>query len=129
MKLLNTVMLLGIILLCASSWEVETTEYSNIRDLRQHESSLLEQAKHNDKLSMIKLGNLYLDNDTELFNQYKGFTWLDKAAMTKPNFESDKAIIKRLYQHPNKERQHFWLLHGAKYNDKEAVDMLFNFSS
>ena len=43
--------------------------------------------------------------------------------------ERDKAIIKRLYQHPNKERQHFWLLHGAKYNDKEAVDMLFNFSS
>ena len=122
-------MFLGVILLCASSWEVETTEYSNIRDLRQHESSLLEQAKHNDKLSMIKLGNLYLDNDTELFNQYKGFTWLDKAAMTKPNFERDKAIIKRLYQHPNKERQRFGLLHGAKYNDKEAVDMLFNFSS
>ena len=129
MKRLNTVMFLGIILLCASSWEVETTKYPNIRDLHQHESSLLEQAKHNDKLSMIKLGNLYLDHNTELFNQDKGYTWLDKAAMTKPNFKRDKAIIKLLYQHPNKERQHFWFIHGAKYNDKEAVDMLFNFSS
>lgn len=129
MKLLNTLLCLSIIILCASSWEVEPVEYTETKDLHQYEYSLLEQVKQHDKLSMIKLGHLYLDNETHLFNLDEGFRWLDKAAMIEPNFAQDKTIIQILYQHPNKERQHYWLIHGAKFNDKEAIDMLFNFSN
>lgn len=129
MRLFNTIVFLSMIILCASSLEAKSKGHSDIKDIIQYESTLLEQAQGNNKHSMVQLGYLYLDPETELYNKDQGYAWLDKAAMIEPNFKQDLPIIKMLYQHPNEDRKIFWLIHAAKYNDKDAVNLLFNIAS
>ncbi len=126
LRLLNTLVLLSILILCASSFEARPKGHSHIKDVHQYESTLLQQAEQNNKRSMAQLGYLYLDTNTVLFNRELGYEWLDRAALLNPNFEQDLPIIKMLYQHPKKERQLFWLIHAAKYNEEDAVNLLFN---
>lgn len=126
LRLLNTLVLLSILILCASSFEARPKSHSHIKDIYDYESTLLQQAEQNNKRSMAQLGYLYLDTNTVLFNRELGYEWLDRAALLNPNFEQDLPIIKMLYQHPKKERQLFWLIHAAKYNEEDAVNLLFN---
>jgi len=114
------------LILCASSIEASPKSHSHIKDIYDYESTLLQQAEQNNKRSMAQLGYLYLDTNTVLFNRELGYEWLDRAALLNPNFEQDLPIIKMLYQHPKKERQLFWLIHAAKYNEEDAVNLLFN---
>jgi hypothetical protein len=124
LRLLNTLVLLSILILCASSFEARPKGHSHIKDVHQYESTLLQQAKQNNKESMVKLGYLYLDVNTAVYNKDQGYAWLDRAALLNPNFEKDLPIIKMLYQHPKENRQLFWLIHAAQHKETEAVKML-----
>lgn len=124
LRLLNTLVLLSILILCASSFEARPKGHSHIKDVHQYESTLLQQAKQNNKESMVKLGYLYLDINTAVYNKDQGYAWLDRAALLNPNFEKDLPIIKMLYRHPKENRQLFWLIHAAQRKETEAVKML-----